>query len=123
MNKIYKPAGHNQTIQLIINDTSTTSTSKDISVVHQLGRLTVGLFDILNNDVFLASGKNFCSLTEEWNIIISDNVKDKILELTSTHLIHTAYTPHEKTKIDALDVLFGKAEYNKIEGGEQDYGI
>lgn len=54
MNKIYKPAGYNQTITMIIQTNTTPTTTMRID----LGRLTTRIYNILN-DVFISNRKRF----------------------------------------------------------------
>lgn len=104
MYRILKDRGHNQTITL-----ENTDTNAQIN----LGKLSTTMIAILQDSEGLRFGvkeDGLILVNDEWNIDIKDETAKKLTEKILNSKIKTKKL--EQNKIDAWDVLFGKAKYD-----------
>ena len=106
MYRILKDRGHNQTITL-----ENTDTNAQIN----LGKLSTTMLAILEDSEGLRFGvkeDGLILVNDEWNINIKDETAKKLIEKIKIKLIEKLKIKKlEQNKIDAWDVLFGKAKY------------
>ena len=104
MYRILKDKGNNQTITL---------ENLDTNAQINLGKLSIPMMAILKNSEGLRFGveDERISLSDEWNIIIQDTTAKKLTERILNSSIKIKTKKPEQNKIDAWDVLFGKAKY------------
>lgn len=104
MYRILKDKGIGQTITL-----ENLNTNAQIN----LGKLSTTMLAILEDSEGLRFGveDERISLSDEWNIIIQDTTAKKLTEKILTSSMKIKTKKPEQNKIDAWDVLFGKAKY------------
>ena len=109
MYRILKDKGHNQTITL-----ENTDTNAQIN----LGKLSTTMLAILQDSEGLRLGVKedggLILVNDEWNINIKDETAKKLTEKilnSSIKIKKIKIKKLEQNKIDAWDVLFGKAKY------------
>jgi len=111
MYKLIKEAGNNACLTLI-NPTTGSSL--------MIGRLTSSIMDILKED---GKGDLVSSIKEKWELEVSDKAGKELASkaLTMRKPIRVkpvepakeTEQPKDNSKIDAMDVIFGLAKYNK----------
>lgn len=105
MYRILKDKGNNQTITL---------ENLDTNAQINLGKLSITMLGILKDSEGLKFGveDERISLSDEWNIIIQDTTAKKLTErILNSSIIKIKTKKPEQNKIDAWDVLFGRAKY------------
>lgn len=105
MYRILKDKGFNQTITL-----ENLNTNAQIN----LGKLSTTMLAILEDSEGLRFGvkeDGLILVNDEWNINIKDETAKKLTEKILNSSIKIKTKKLEQNKIDAWDVLFGKAKY------------